>query len=82
LSIAAKVRFPDQAEDGWTVAAQLFDTDGATVFQQPLQALLETKVRGYFQPRLQADLTGEVIAPKLWSSEAPNLYAKDLCLLT
>jgi beta-galactosidase/beta-glucuronidase len=56
------------------VQAQLFDERGKAVFRKPLQSPVVTRVGGYENPRLQADLTGEVNAPKLWSSESPNLY--------
>jgi beta-galactosidase len=74
LKIAAKVGFPGQSEAGWNVQVQLFDAKGKAVWKKPLQAPVETRVRGYDNPRLQADLQGDVDAPKLWSSEEPNLY--------
>ncbi|MDQ3814105.1 MAG: DUF4981 domain-containing protein [Armatimonadota bacterium] len=74
LSVSAKVGFPDQSQEGWTVEAQLFDANGKAAFKKPLQGPVEIRTRGYFHPRLQADLTRAIVAPRLWSSEAPNLY--------
>ena len=74
LKIAAKVGFPGPSEPGWSVEAQLFDAGGKAVFAEPLQGPVETRVRGYFNPRRQADLEGEVDSPRLWSAEAPSLY--------
>lgn len=74
LEIAAKVGFPRVSEEGWSVSAQLYDAGGSAVWAQPLKEEVNTKNQGYFKPRLQADLRGEVAEPRLWSAEEPNLY--------
>jgi beta-galactosidase len=74
LNICAKVGFAGKSETGWHVEAQLFDHAGKPVWKRPVNGEVNVVSSGFHRPRLEANLTGEVRKPRLWSSEAPMLY--------
>ncbi|MDO9246848.1 MAG: glycoside hydrolase family 2 TIM barrel-domain containing protein, partial [Phenylobacterium sp.] len=68
--------FPGEPDNGWEVEAQLYDGD-APVLDKPLRRKVWSAVAGHnpYRPALgQVTLESAVPAPRLWSSETPNLY--------
>ena len=77
LKITAKLGFSGEPEDGWEVEAQLYDDDGQAVLAEPLRGAVKAATPGYNPYRGPLGLItfdAEVAAPRLWSSETPNLY--------
>jgi beta-galactosidase len=84
LRLDVKLGFAGPPADGWAVEAQLFDAAGRSVLAAPLRG----PVKGdpwthnpYRGPLGQVTLASPVVAPALWSSEAPNLYTVVVTLL-
>jgi beta-galactosidase len=76
LSLTARLGFRGEPEDGYTIDAQLWDGD-APVLAEPLKGSVKAATKGfnpYRGPLGEVTLSTGVPAPRLWSSEAPNLY--------
>ncbi|MES2724233.1 MAG: glycoside hydrolase family 2 TIM barrel-domain containing protein [Pseudomonadota bacterium] len=76
LSVTVKLGFPGEPDNGWEVEAQLYDGD-VPVLDAPLRKKVWSAVKGHspYRPALgQVTLESTVPAPRLWSSETPNLY--------
>ncbi|MDP3631872.1 glycoside hydrolase family 2 TIM barrel-domain containing protein [Phenylobacterium sp.] len=76
LSVTVKLGFPAEPDNGWEVEAQLYDGD-VPVLDAPLRKKVWSAVKGHspYRPALgQVTLESAVPAPRLWSSETPNLY--------
>jgi beta-galactosidase len=73
LKLAVNVGFPGQPEEGWNVAAQLFDPAGKAVFKKPLICPVQAG-SPFSRFRLQARFDEPVKKPLLWSAESPSLY--------
>lgn len=77
LKITIRLGFSDAPEDGWAAAAQLYDDDGAAVLAEPLAGEVKAATAGYNPyrgPLSETTFDVPVAAPRLWSSETPNLY--------
>jgi beta-galactosidase len=77
LKITARLGFDGEPQDGFEVEAQLYAEDGSAVLEQPLRAAVKAATQGYNPyrgPLGRVTLQSPVAAPRLWSSEAPNLY--------
>ncbi len=77
LKIAVKPGFSAEPEDGWWIAAQLYDDAGEPVLSAPLQGKVKASTKGYnpyLGPLGALTLETKVPAPRQWSSEAPHLY--------
>jgi beta-galactosidase len=73
LKLAVKVGFPEQAEEGWSVRARLYDPAGKAVFN--LVSPVEVRSGpGGSRFRLQACFDEPVKKPLPWSAESPSLY--------
>ncbi|MFI3333458.1 MAG: glycoside hydrolase family 2 TIM barrel-domain containing protein [Rikenellaceae bacterium] len=63
--------------DGWKLSAQLYDDKKNEVFISPIEILAKQILT---EPYPQRDnvyfgmMQGDVVSPKLWSAEQPNLY--------
>lgn len=76
LSVTVKLGFTAEPDNGWEVEAQLYDGD-VPVLDAPLRKKVWSAVKGHspYRPALgQVTLESAVPAPRLWSSETPNLY--------
>ena len=74
FQFTAKVRFPRQPEEGWTVETQLHDPRGRPVLL-PKAHRGAVPVGSHGQPaRLEVRFDAAVTRPLLWSAEEPNLY--------
>jgi beta-galactosidase len=85
LSVTTKLGFSGRPENGWSVETQLYDAAGAPVLAQPLVDAVRADNRvhnPYRGPLGQIRQSAEVAAPKLWSSEAPNLYTLVVSLIS
>jgi len=85
LTVTTKLGFSDRPENGWTVWTQLYDAAGAAVLPEPLVDPVRADNRThnpYRGPLGQVTQVAEVTAPKLWSSEAPNLYTVVVSLIS
>ena len=77
LKITAKPGFSGEPEDGWEIEAQLYGDNGEAVLAEPLRGKVKAATKGYnpyLGPLGVLTLQTDVAAPRLWSSEAPNLY--------
>jgi beta-galactosidase len=77
LKLTARLGFTGEPQDGFEVEAQLYGDDGAPVLGQPLRGAVKAATKGYNPyrgPLGRITLQAPVAAPRLWSSEAPNLY--------
>ncbi len=77
LIVTTKLGFAGTPQDGWSVRAQLYDADGRAVLDEALSAPVKADPwthNPYRGPLCVATMQADVAAPKLWSSEAPNLY--------
>jgi beta-galactosidase len=77
LRVTCKIGFGGETYDGYTVEAQLFDSNQHPVFKQPLTAVCgEPKGPWGWPkfPRTEVWFEQPVRAPRLWSAETPNLY--------
>ena len=77
LKITAKLGFSAEPEDGWEVEAQLYGEAGEPVLAEPLRGAVKAATKGfnpYRGPLGVTTLTADIPAPRLWSSETPNLY--------
>ena len=73
FTLTAKVGFPRQPEEGWTVETQLHDPRGKAIFPKPLRAAVPAGFHG--QPgRLEARFDQRVPKPLCWSAEQPRRY--------
>jgi beta-galactosidase len=85
LTVTTKLGFSGRPENGWAVATQLYDAAGVAVLPEPLVDLVRADNRThnpYRGPLGQITQTAEVAAPKLWSSEAPDLYTVVVSLIS
>jgi beta-galactosidase len=85
LTVTTKLGSAARPENGWTVETQLYDTAGAPVLAEPLVDAVRADNRihnPYRGPLGQIIQVAEVAAPKLWSSEAPNLYTVVVSLIS
>ncbi|MEI6073554.1 MAG: sugar-binding domain-containing protein [Verrucomicrobiae bacterium] len=73
LRLTVNIGFPDQPEEGWSVAAQLIDPAGKAVFKKPLICPVQAG-SPFSRFRLQARFDELVKKPLLWSAESPSLY--------
>ena len=73
LKLTAKVGFPRQPEEDWSVEAQLFDPKGKAVFKKALRASVPGG-NPFTDGRLEAHFDAPVSKPSLWSAESPALY--------
>ena len=86
LMIRPKLRnFKEQDIRGWTVQAQLYDSDSRPVFPSPLTQRATWIMREWYATQ-RSDvvfpmLQGKVANPKKWSDEEPNLYTVVLTLV-
>ena len=79
LSLAVKVGFPGQPEEGWTVEAQLLDPAGKAVSAQALTA--PVPVGAHDAPRRgQVGFEQTVRRVQAWSAETPHLYTVTVAL--
>ncbi len=77
LTVAVRLGFTGEGQNGWEVAAQLHGTDGAPIQTEPMGAAVVGSAKGwnaYRGPLGMATLSTEVDNPRLWSAETPNLY--------
>ncbi len=74
FQLTAKVRFPRQPEEGWTVETQLHDPRGKPVLLP--KAHRGTVPAGWHgrPSRLEVRFNAAVARPLLWSAEVPALY--------
>jgi len=73
LNLTVKVGFAGKPEEGWSVAARLFDPAGRAVFKKaPIGSVKVGPNDARF--RLQARFDEPVKNPLLWSAESPSLY--------
>jgi beta-galactosidase len=85
LIVTTKLGFAGRPENGWSVESQLYDAAGAPVLDQPLVDVVRADNRihnPYRGPLGQVRQSAEVPVPKLWSSEAPNLYTLVVSLIS
>lgn len=80
LKITAKIGFPRQPTEGWSVRVQLFDPKGLPVFPEALVSKVLVGPHGTLG-RLHAEFDQLIEKPLLWSSEVPHLYTVGLSLL-
>ncbi len=76
LGVTVKLGFSGEPDDGWVVEAQLYDGE-VPVLARPLRKKVWSAVKGHspYRPALgQVRLETGIPAPRLWSSETPNLY--------
>jgi len=77
--------FKNQNLAGWTVQAQLYDSQEKPIFSTPLKTDAKTIVREWYATQRSTVnfplLQGEVNNPKKWSAETPNLYTLVLTLI-
>ncbi|MFA7345172.1 MAG: glycoside hydrolase family 2 TIM barrel-domain containing protein [Terrimicrobiaceae bacterium] len=73
LNLTVKVGFTGRVEEGWSVAAQLFDPAGKAVFKKTLLRPVRVGPPSSMF-RLQARFDETVKKPLLWSAESPSLY--------
>ncbi|MBN2046695.1 MAG: DUF4981 domain-containing protein [Anaerolineaceae bacterium] len=84
--VSARVEKYDPALDinGYQIETQLFDAEGKAVFAEPLSGSLVDSLapRNAFHQEQEffVECSAEVIAPKLWSAECPNLYTTVITL--
>ena len=77
LKITTKLGFTGEPEDGWEVEVQLYDEAGDPVLSEALRGAVKAATKNYNPyrgPLGAVTLEAEVAAPRLWSSETPNLY--------
>ena len=74
LQVTAKIGFPRQPEDGWSIETQLFDPAGKAHFKKPLQSPVKVAGAPGAEHRLRARVDERIRKPRLWSAEEPNLY--------
>jgi beta-galactosidase len=77
LSVTVKLGFSAAPEDGWRVEARLYAASGAPIAHAPLTGAPHCSAVGYNPyagPLGEITLDADIEAPRLWSSEAPNLY--------
>ncbi len=73
----------DTDAEGWMVRAQLYDDSNEAVFPHPIEVKASDLLN---EPYPQRDnvyfgaMQGDIIEPKLWSAESPNLYTLTLAL--
>ncbi|HEX4086807.1 MAG TPA: glycoside hydrolase family 2 TIM barrel-domain containing protein [Chthoniobacteraceae bacterium] len=73
LKVTAKIGFPRQPEEGWSIETQLFDPAGKAVFKKPVKTPVAVGAPGAVY-RLRARLEERVRKPSPWSAETPALY--------
>jgi beta-galactosidase len=77
LSATTRLGFAGKPTDGCDVEVQLYDAAGQAVLPQPLRGPVKADHwthNPYRGPLGLITLEAPVTAPRLWSSEAPNLY--------
>jgi beta-galactosidase len=85
LSVTTKLGFAGRPENGWSIETQLYDAAGAPFLAQSLVDAVRADNRvhnPYRGPLAQIRQSAAVAAPKLWSSEAPNLYTLVVSLIS
>jgi beta-galactosidase len=83
LTLAVRLGFPGEGENGWQVEAQLHGPSGDPVFEAPLRGEVVGSAKGwnpYRGPLGSLALTADIDGPALWSSETPTLYTLVLSL--
>jgi len=86
LMIRPRLRnFEDRDLRGWTVQAQLYDSENEPVFTSPLAQQATWIMREWYATQRSnvefSMLQGEVANPMKWSDEEPNLYTLVLTLV-
>jgi beta-galactosidase len=71
LKVTAKIGFPRQPEEGWSIETQLFDPAGKSTFKKSAPFIIGLSPAEH---RLLAQLDERIRKPLLWSAEEPNLY--------
>lgn len=85
-TLAINIELAKQEEDvleGWTLEAQLFDSEENAVFESPAEVLAAQLNPSVYPHRGSFDfghISAEVNDPKLWSAETPYLYTLVLSL--
>jgi len=85
LTVTTRLGFAGAPRDGWSVRTQLFDAAGKPVLAEPLTDSVKADNRNhnpYRGPLSRITQTAEVVSPKPWSSEAPNLYTVVVSLIS
>ncbi len=85
LTVTTKLGFTGRPQDGWSVETRLYDAAGGHVLAEALVDAVRADNRThnpYRGPLAQITQSAEVTAPKLWSSEAPNLYTVVVSLIS
>jgi len=85
LSVTTRLGFTGAPQDGWSVETQLYDAADAPLLVRPLLERVKADNRShnpYRGPLSRIIQSAEVAAPKLWSSEAPNLYTVVVSLIS
>lgn len=79
LRLEVAAGFPGDAEPGWSVAAELLDPKGRSVWTKPLAAPVPVGRRPDHD-RLKACFDVRVPRVLAWTSETPHLYRLVVCL--
>ncbi|KVV15731.1 glycoside hydrolase family 2 TIM barrel-domain containing protein [Flavobacterium sp. TAB 87] len=78
LQIRPKVKVAKNIDiKGWNLEAKLFDSNSKNILDQPLTIAIDKIVNEVYPPRdhvLFGLLQQEIVNPKKWSAEIPNLY--------
>jgi beta-galactosidase len=77
LTVTTRLGFTGAPQDGWSVRTELFDAAGRPALAEPLSETVKADNRThnpYRGPLSRLVQTAKVAAPKLWSSETPDLY--------
>jgi beta-galactosidase len=85
LQIRPKVKVTDGIDiKDWTLEVKLFDSDSKNILTKPLLIAVDKIVNEKFPPRDHVYfgmLQQEILNPKKWSAEIPNLYTLVLNIL-
>jgi beta-galactosidase len=85
LTVTTRLGFSGPPRDGWSVRVELCDAAGDSMLARPLEGPVKADNRThnpYRGPLSRITQTAHVAGPKLWSSEAPNLYTVVISLVS